>query len=153
MSRWGGSSSTSTPGRRRPSRSGTIRIGATRSGLQLRTGSGDVEASSLSGSATLTTGTGDIWLGATAGEVMARSGSGDLSVADAANGKLELITGSGEIRVGVRPGVTAEVDLTSSMGKVTSELDISGEKPEGDVSLHVRARTGSGSAVVTRAAQ
>lgn len=133
--------------------SGGIKLGPTLSGLQLRTGSGDVEASSLSGSATLATGTGDIWLGAVAGDVMVRSGSGDLSVADAASGSLELITGSGEIRIGVRSGVAAEIDLTSSGGKVSSELEVADSAPEGDVALKVRARTGSGNAVITPAAQ
>ncbi|GHF76308.1 hypothetical protein FHX82_002536 [Amycolatopsis bartoniae] len=133
--------------------SGAIRLGPTLAGLQLRTGSGDVEASSLAGSVTLVTGTGDVWLGAAAGEIMARSGSGDLSVAEAASGSLELITGSGEIRVGVRPGVTAEVDLTSGSGKVSSELDVETEAPEGEVPLKIRARTGVGSAVLTRATQ
>ncbi|WP_236791734.1 DUF4097 family beta strand repeat-containing protein [Amycolatopsis sp. GM8] len=133
--------------------SGGIRLGPTLGGLQLRTGSGDVEASSLSGSATVVTGTGDVWLGAASGEIMARSGSGDLSVAEAASGSLELITGSGEIRIGVRPGVAAEVDLTSNAGKVSSELDLELEAPEGDVPLKIRARTGMGAAVITRATQ
>jgi hypothetical protein len=133
--------------------SGGIKLGPTLSGLQLRTGSGDVEASSLSGSATLVTGTGDIWLGAVAGKVMARSGSGDLSVADAASGNLELITGSGEVRIGVRSGVTAEIELSSGAGKVSSELEVAQTPPEGDVTLNVRARTGSGNAVVTSAAR
>ncbi|MEV6871966.1 DUF4097 family beta strand repeat-containing protein [Amycolatopsis sp. NPDC051128] len=132
--------------------SGGIKLGPTLGGLQLRSGSGNVEASSLAGSATLATGTGDVWLGAVSGEVMARTGSGDLSVADAASGTLDLITGSGEVRVGIRGGTSAEVDLTSSGGRVSSELDVSDTAPEGGVKLKVRARTGSGNAVVTRAA-
>lgn len=131
--------------------SGAIRLGPTPAGLQLRTGSGDVEAASLSGTATLVTGTGDVWLGVSAGEVMARSGSGDLTVAEAVSGKLELITGSGELRIGVRQGVAAEVDLTSSAGKVSSELDVEFERPDTEVPLKIRARTGMGSAVITRA--
>jgi hypothetical protein len=133
--------------------SGGIKLGPTLSGLQLRTGSGDVEASSLSGSATLATGTGDIWLGAVSGDVMVRSGSGDLAVADAASGSLELITGSGEIRIGIRSGVAAEIDLTSLAGKLSSELEIADSAPEGEVPLKIRARTGSGNAVITPAAQ
>jgi len=133
--------------------SGGIKLGPTLAGLQLKTGSGDVEASSLSGSATLATGTGDIWLGAVSGEVLARSGSGDVTVADAASGTLELITGSGEIRIGIRSGTAAEVDLTSNGGKVSSELDVADTEPEGGSVLKVRARTGSGNAVVTAAAQ
>jgi hypothetical protein len=133
--------------------SGGIKLGPTLSGLQLRTGSGDVEVSSLAGSATLATGTGDIWLGAVSGEVLVRSGSGDLSVADAASGSLELITGSGEIRIGLRSGTAAEIELTSSAGKVSSELDVADSEPDGGAALKVRARTGSGNAVVTPAAQ
>ncbi|UOX89923.1 DUF4097 domain-containing protein [Amycolatopsis sp. FBCC-B4732] len=132
--------------------SGGITLGPTLAGLQLRSGSGHVEASSVAGSATLATGTGNVWLGAVSGEVMARTGSGDLSVADAASGSLDLITGSGEVRIGIRGGTAAEIDLTSSGGRVSSELDVLAAAPEGDVKLRVRARTGSGNAVVTRAA-
>ncbi|MEV6446908.1 DUF4097 family beta strand repeat-containing protein [Amycolatopsis sp. NPDC051716] len=132
--------------------SGAVKLGPTLGGLQLRSGSGHIEASSISGSATLATGTGDVWLGAVSGEVMARTGSGDLSVADAASGSLDLITGSGEVRIGIRGGTSAEVDLTSSGGRVSSELDVADSAPEGGVKLKVRARTGTGNAVVTRAA-
>jgi len=132
--------------------SGAVKLGPTLGGLQLRSGSGHVEASSISGSATLATGTGDVWLGAVSGEVMARTGSGDLSVADAGSGTLDLITGSGEVRIGIRGGTSAEVDLTSSAGRVSSELDVADAAPEGGVKLKVRARTGTGNAVVTRAA-
>ncbi|ATY16595.1 hypothetical protein CU254_24855 [Amycolatopsis sp. AA4] len=131
---------------------GAVKLGPTLAGLQLRSGSGSVEAASISGPATLGTGTGNVWLGAVEGDVMARTGSGDLSVADAASGSLELITGSGEVRVGIRSGVRAEVELASAAGRVSSELDVSETPPEGAVALKVRARTGTGNAVVTRAA-
>ncbi len=131
---------------------GAIKLGPTLSGLQLRTGSGSVEASSVSGSATVATGTGDVWLGEVAGEVLARTGSGDLSVADAASGSLELTTGSGEVRVGIRGGVAAEIDLSSTTGSVSSELDVAESAPS-EVLLKVRARTGTGDAVVTSAAR
>lgn len=133
--------------------SGPVRLGPVTAGLQLRTGSGDVEIASLAGATTVGTGTGDIWLGACSGEVLARSGSGNLSVADAAQGSLDLITGSGEVRIGVRPGVAAEIDLTSSAGTVTSELDVAAEPPADEVPLRITARTGSGDAVLTRAVQ
>ncbi len=131
---------------------GDIKLGPTLSGLQLRTGSGSVEAASVNGSATVATGTGDVWLGEVAGEVLARTGSGDLSVADAASGTLELTTGSGEVRVGIRGGVQAEIDLSSTTGSVSSELEVAGSAPS-EVSLKVRARTGTGDAKVTSAAR
>nr|WP_034288745.1 DUF4097 family beta strand repeat-containing protein [Amycolatopsis benzoatilytica] len=131
---------------------GAIKLGPTLASLQLRSGSGSVRASSIGGPATLATGTGDVWLGVVAGDVMARTGSGNLSVAEAASGSLELITGSGEVRVGIRSKVRAELELASAAGRVSSELEVSDTPPEGDVALRVRARTGTGDAVVTRAA-
>jgi hypothetical protein len=130
---------------------GAVRIGTAVDGLQVRSGSGGVDASSLSGSATLGTGTGDVWVGTVSGNVLARTGSGDLTVAEAVSGSIELITGSGGIRVGVGHGVTAHIDLSSGSGTVTSELEVSDSAPDGATAARIRARTGLGDAVVTRA--
>jgi len=130
---------------------GAVRLGPMLGGLQARSGSGDVEVSSVGGSTALVTGSGDVWLGAVAGDVMARTGTGDLTVADAASGKIDLHTGSGEIRVGVRQGTTAEVDLSSGSGQARSELELSKNRPSNDPPLRVRGRTGSGAALVTAA--
>ncbi|TDP97271.1 DUF4097 family beta strand repeat-containing protein [Labedaea rhizosphaerae] len=133
--------------------SGSVRLGPMLGGLRARTGSGDMEVSSLAGPTSLHTGSGDVWLGAVAGDVMARTGSGDLTVADAGSGRIELITGTGEIRVGIRQGVTAEVDLTSGTGKATSELEVQRDKPSGEVAVQLRGRTGAGMAIVTAAVE
>jgi hypothetical protein len=133
--------------------SGAVRLGPMLGGLRARTGSGDMEVSSIAGPTSLHTGTGDVWLGAVAGDVMARTGSGDLTVADAGSGRIELITGTGEIRVGIRQGVTAEVDLTSGTAKATSELEVQPEKPSGEVAVQLRGRTGAGMAIVTAAVE
>jgi putative adhesin len=130
---------------------GAVRLGPMLGGLQARSGSGDVEVSSIGGSTALVTGSGDVWLGAVAADVMARTGSGDLTVADAASGKVDLHTGSGEIRVGVRQGTSAEIDLSSGSGQARSELDLSDSRPAGEPTLRVRGRTGSGAALVTSA--
>lgn len=131
--------------------SGAVRLGPMLGGLRARTGTGDVEVTSLSGATSLFTGSGDVWLGAVAGDVMARTGSGDLTVADASSGEIELQTGSGSIRVGVRAGCAAEVDLTSATGDARSELTLSDSRPESSPSLRIRGRTASGSAVVSPA--
>ncbi|ASR35353.1 hypothetical protein BAY61_10495 [Prauserella marina] len=132
--------------------SGSVRLGPVPGGLQLRSGSGDVEVGALGGSATVATGTGDVWLGATSGQVLVRTSSGSLTVADAAEGSIEATTGAGNVRVGVRTGVAAEIELSSGSGQVASELDVAEAPPAGAVPLSVRARTGSGDAVVSRAA-
>lgn len=132
---------------------GGITLGYTPGTLQVRTGGGEVRVISLAGSASIGTGHSNVWVGSMDGDLLARSGSGDLTVADAGAGSVELITGSGQVRVGVRAGALAEIDVSSGSGSALSELDVSDTPPDGDVALRIRARTGSGRAVVTHALQ
>ncbi|PSL58078.1 putative adhesin [Saccharothrix carnea] len=131
--------------------SGKVRLGPMLGGLKAKTGSGDIEVSSVGGNTVVYTGTGDVWLGAVQNDVQVRTGGGDVTVADAASGRLQLGTGSGDVRVGVRPGVTAQVDLVSSSGSARSDLDVSDTPPEGEPALYITGRTGSGDALVTTA--
>lgn len=130
---------------------GQLRLGPMRGGLHARTGNGDIEVSAIEAASSVATGSGRIWLGAVSGDVMVRSGSGDLTVADATEGQLELITGSGELQVSIHRGTAAEVDLTSSTGNARSDLDVSSRPPEQEPALRVFGRTGTGSAVLTTA--
>jgi hypothetical protein len=131
--------------------SGALRLGPMLGGLRARSGSGEIEVSSVGGATTLMTGSGDVWLGAVQSDVRVRTGSGDLTVADAACGQLELITGSGDIRVGVRSGTAAMVDLKSGSGQARSELGLSDRPPAEAPRLELRGRTGSGNAVISSA--
>ena len=134
--------------------SGDVRLGTILGRLQVRTGSGEVDVISVEGaqgSGTVHTGSGDVRLGAVAHDVRARTGSGDLTVVDASAGGLELTTGSGQLRVGIHPGVLAELDVSSGSGHARSDLPVGGPPAEGGAALRVRARTGSGDALVTAA--
>lgn len=131
--------------------SGALRLGPMLAGLRARSGSGEIEVSSVGGTTTLVTGSGDVWLGAVQSDVRVRTGSGDISVADAACGQVELVTGSGEIRIGVRSGAKARLDLRSGSGQARSELDLSHTPPADGAKLELRGRTGSGNVVVTSA--
>lgn len=131
--------------------SGALRLGPMLGGLKARSGSGEIEVSSVGGPTTVSTGSGDVWFGAVQDNVTAKTGSGDLTIADAASGDIDLTTGSGEIRVGVRSGTTAMIDLVSRSGQARSELDVQ-ERPNPDAPrIRLRARTSSGNAVVTSA--
>ncbi|HEX3649566.1 MAG TPA: DUF4097 family beta strand repeat-containing protein [Pseudonocardiaceae bacterium] len=131
--------------------SGALRLGPMLAGLRARSGSGEIEVSSVGGTSTLVTGSGDVWLGAVQSDVRVRTGSGDITVADAACGQVELVTGSGEIRIGVRSGAKARLDLRSGSGQARSELDLSHTPPTEGAKLDLRGRTGSGNVVVTSA--
>ncbi|MGH3844978.1 MAG: DUF4097 family beta strand repeat-containing protein [Pseudonocardiaceae bacterium] len=134
--------------------SGDVRLGTVLGRLRVRTGSGQVEVTNVEGVAgagSVQTGSGDVRLGAVKQDVNARTGSGDLTVVDAWAGGLELTTGSGQLRVGIHPGVLAELDVSSGSGRARSDLPVSGPPTEGGAALRVRARTGSGDALVTAA--
>jgi len=134
--------------------SGDVRLGTVLGRLQVRTGSGQVDVISVEGAeggGTVQAGSGDVRLGAVKHDISARTGSGDLTVVDACAGGLELTTGSGQLRVGIHSGVLAELDVSSGSGRARSDLPVSGPPAEGDVALRVRARTGSGDALVTAA--
>jgi hypothetical protein len=131
--------------------SGKLRLGPMLGGLKAKTGSGDIEVSSVGGNTVIYTGTGDVWLGAVQNDVQVRTGGGDVTVADAASGRIQLGTGSGDVRVGVRPGVAAQVDLVSTSGSARSDLDVSDTPPADEPSLFITGRTGTGTALVTTA--
>jgi hypothetical protein len=134
--------------------SGDVRLGTVSGRLRVRTGSGQVDVSSVEGTenaSTVHTGSGDVRLGAVKHDMSARTGSGDLTVVDACAGGLELMTGSGQLRIGIHQGVVAELDVSSGSGQARSDLPVSGPPAEGNVALRVRARTGSGDALVTAA--
>lgn len=132
--------------------SGTVRLGSVIGALHARTGSGDVDVIALDGAGTVHTGSGDVRIGAVSDDLAARTGSGDLTIGDAAAGQLELTTGSGQLRVGIHPGVLAEIDVSSGSGQARSELPFGAPPADGLSPLRVRGRTGSGDAVITSGA-
>lgn len=131
--------------------SGVVRLGPMAAGVRVKTGSGDVEVASVGGASTVITGSGDVWLGTVSDDALVRTGSGNLTIANASAGQLELHTGSGTIRIGVREGNPAEIDLSSGSGDVRSDLTLSTTPPQTAPPLRIRGRTGSGSALVTTA--
>lgn len=128
--------------------SGDIRLGRCADRLHSRGGSGDIEVSAIEGASTVATGTGNVRLGTVSAALLVRSGSGDLTVAEAVRDELELMTGSGDVRVGIRSGVTAEVTLSSGSGTVHSDLEVADSPPETEAALSVRGRSGTGDVVV-----
>lgn len=137
--------------------SGDVRLGAVLGTLRVRTGSGLVDVvsldtvGSLGNTGTVHTGTGDVRFGAVGCDLTARTGRGDLLVVDASAGRLELNSGSGQLRVGIHSGVQAELDISSGSGEAHSELPVTGPPVDGNVELRVKGRTGSGNALITTA--
>ena len=132
--------------------SGGVTLGAVGGRTRVRTGSGAVSVAGAAGTTDIKAGSGDVTLGAVTADVGVRTGTGAVHVADARAGRVELTTGSGGLRIGVHPGVLAELDLSSGSGRARSELDVHRTTPEREPAVKLRGRTASGDVLVTRAA-
>lgn len=66
--------------------------------------------------------------------------------------RLDCDSASGDVRVGVRPGTTAWLDLATVSGRTRRELDdVTGEAAGGRCDVNLRVRTTSGDIHVFRA--
>jgi Toastrack DUF4097 len=135
--------------------------------------SGDVVVRVVEGAASIKTASGDVRVGKALGPVSANMVSGDLELGEAfdsiavatVSGDQEIgsIRGgeqakvqsvSGDVRVGVAPGLRLWIDGSSVSGSLRSELDLEDGPPadaEGPV-VELRARTVSGDVQIVRAA-
>ncbi len=126
--------------------------------LRVAGGAGRVDVARVLGPAEITTGAGRVRLGEVAADTAVRAAAGDLEVADAVAGDLDLTTGAGSLRVGIRHGVDARVDLHATAGRATSDLPVAAHPASGAATgseerpaLRVRGRTAAGSVTVGRA--
>jgi len=150
--------------------SGDAKLGDVTGDLSFKGASGDVRAGDVGGRASVNTASGDIELGRVRGPLSANSASGDVSVAGAdgdakANtasgdvsvdaviaGEVSVNSASGDVRLGIRRGSRAYLDCSTVSGDTRSELDVSGDEPQGNGPLvHVKARTVSGDITIVRA--
>ena len=141
-------------------------------GLRVQSASGDVRAATVDGEARLQTVSGDVRLGTVAGPVSATLVSGDFAIDDAGTdlsaktvsgdqrigavreGQIKLQSVSGDVRIGIRRGTRVHLDVNSTSGDVSSELDVKdspSEAPSGSDARLV-AKTVSGDVEITRAA-
>lgn len=131
--------------------SGDIVLGAVSGNVDGKTASGDVRVGSTGGHCHAMTASGDVSLGACSGEVSVRTASGDIAVQQAERGTVSITTMSGDVRVGVRRGVTAWLDLSTLSGRTRSDLDHQDGPPADDAAaLSINVRTMSGDITLSR---
>ncbi len=127
--------------------------------LDVHTASGDVSAERVSGPARVDTASGDVFVGAAA-EVTAETASGDVSIGQVSSGitvrtasgdvqieaasgrRAEIKAASGDISVGVAPGIGVYLELSSLSGTVSSELEPGEETGGADMTLSCRTISG-----------
>lgn len=120
--------------------------------VRAKSASGNVRIGYAGGDVTAGTASGDLLVEHAEGSVRAHTASGDVQVGAARRGTVELTAASGDLRVGVVTGTRVWLDVSTTSGRVRSDLDH--ERPAGSAdttaALTVRARTLSGDVELRR---
>jgi DUF4097 and DUF4098 domain-containing protein YvlB len=133
------------------SASGAISVAALAGQGSVSTASGDATFGELVGDITFRAASGSLSISRLRGTVNAQTASGDAAIAAAVSGEVSVQSGSGDTRVGVEEGTAAKLDLRTHSGAVRNSLQPSDGPVDGDETLHLRVKTGSGDIVVRRA--
>jgi DUF4097 and DUF4098 domain-containing protein YvlB len=151
--------------------SGDIRLERVDRDAQLKTVSGDIDVDEVGGEVNHQSVSGDFELRRAGGELVFRTVSGDVEIEEAAagvtgntvsgdltigsvaEGKVQLKSVSGDMKIGIRPGSALWVDAKSVSGDTESELPLGDAPPDANAPMvELRATAMSGDIRVVRAA-
>lgn len=132
------------------SASGDIDIATVASSATISTASGDARVGELHGDLLFQAASGSLVIGELRGDAKSRTASGSVTVTTAVKGAISTQSSSGEVRVGIAEGTAARLDLQTRSGTVSNALESADGPADGDETLVVRARTGSGDIAVRR---
>lgn len=148
---------------------GNVTVGAVEGGMEVTSSYGQVRVGTVTGDAIIKASYGNILIGETRGELDAKLSYGDLEITKAlssvaaktaygsielhevSSGSIQIESGYGQIRVGVRPGVPAWLDVASKIGTVRNDLTGDGTPAPSEQTVSVRARTQGGDIDIQRA--
>jgi hypothetical protein len=130
--------------------SGDIRLHRIGAVAQLATVSGDVSVDSCGGTATLESVSGDLQLRDAGDAVTLKSVSGDARADNTGLGPVSAQSVSGDVRIGVRPGLQVWIDAASRSGDVNSELAVGEGQPGSGPVAELRLQSVSGDIEIVR---
>jgi hypothetical protein len=134
------------------SASGDVSVREVGEGVNVQSASGDVDIEVVRGSINVNSASGDVTIGEAYGNVNVNTVSGDQDHGAVLRGTVSAHSVSGDVSIGVRRGSKVFLDCTTVSGDTNSELELSGDAPEGDGPLvEIRAKTVSGDIRITRA--
>ena len=131
--------------------SGDVRLREVARETVLQTASGDAVIQRAGGDVRAKTASGDLIIGHAAHSVQAQVASGDVVIDSVATGTADVSSVSGDVSVGVAPGIGVYLDLSSVSGRVRSELDADEQEGSVEPGLTLRCKTVSGDIKITRA--
>jgi len=134
------------------SASGDVSVREVGAGVNVQGASGDVDIEVVRGSINVNSASGDVTIGEAYDNVNVNTVSGDQDHGAVLRGTVSAHSVSGDVSIGVRRGSKVFLDCSTVNGDTNSELELSGDVPEGDGPLvEIRAKTVSGDIRITRA--
>lgn len=134
------------------SASGDVSVREVGGGVNVQSASGDVDIEVVRGSINVNSASGDVTIGEAYDNVNVNTVSGDQDHGAVLRGTVSAHSVSGDVSIGVRRGSKVFLDCSTVNGDTNSELELSGDVPEGDGPLvEIRAKTVSGDIRITRA--
>jgi DUF4097 and DUF4098 domain-containing protein YvlB len=131
--------------------SGSVTVHTVAGNASVATASGNATTGEVDGDLVFKAASGDLSVARLSGGLRAQTASGSVTVATAVRGAISASTSSGEVGVGVVEGTAARLDLITGSGAVTNLLESADGPAEGDDTLLVHVRTGSGDIDIHRA--
>jgi DUF4097 and DUF4098 domain-containing protein YvlB len=132
--------------------SGDVQVGLIGGAAKVNSASGDVQIRESGGALEVNSASGDVLVREASSSVSVNTASGDQTISSVFQGRVDLKSASGDLRIGIREGSTLWVDARSRSGEVRSELPVSDLPPEGDAPhIELRANSMSGDITVVRA--
>jgi DUF4097 and DUF4098 domain-containing protein YvlB len=132
--------------------SGDVQVASIGGDAKVNSASGDVQIREVGGSLEVNSASGDVQVREAGSSVSVNTASGDQTVGSVSQGKVNLKSASGDLKIGIREGSTLWVDARSRSGEVRSELPVSDLPPEGDAPhVELRANSMSGDITLVRA--
>jgi hypothetical protein len=125
------------------SASGDARLADVLGEARVKSASGDIDVVSVGGRFIADTASGDVNVGQCGSDIKVRTASGDIKIGQAMQGEVNVNCASGDVIVGVAPGVGTWLDVVTVSGDTKCSLPAENSS-EGEAALRVTCRTVSG---------
>lgn len=148
---------------------GNAAVNTARGGIEITADHGQIRIGTVTGDAILKSSLGSIRVGESGGDLDAKLSYGDLEITtvlasvtaktaygnielhEVSRGAVQVESGFGQVSIGVRPGITAWLDLSSENGHVRNGLAGDTAPDPAEQTVAVRARTHYGDISIQRA--
>jgi Putative adhesin len=129
---------------------GSIRVGAVDGSASVKNSNGDTWIGEVRGNARVVAANGSITIDAAQGGVSAKTANGDVRVGRVERGAVVAETAFGAVKVGVRHGVAAWLELDTKFGRVQNDLDAAAHPESGEEAVEIQASTAYGDIAIHR---